>query len=34
MSMFDDEDEDGLQDWLDKYDLNEKFVSLFTNFLR
>lgn len=34
MSMFDDEDEDGLQDWLDKYDINEKFVSLFTNFLR
>lgn len=23
ISMFDDEDEDGLQDWLDKYDLNE-----------
>ncbi|KAG1760047.1 hypothetical protein EDD22DRAFT_848778 [Suillus occidentalis] len=23
MSIFDDEDEDGLQDWLDKYDLNE-----------
>lgn len=23
MSMFDDEDEDGLQDWLDKHDLNE-----------
>ncbi|KAG1730571.1 hypothetical protein EDB19DRAFT_1929409 [Suillus lakei] len=34
ISMFDDEDEDGLQDWLDKYDLNEKFVALFTNFLR
>jgi hypothetical protein len=32
--MFDDEDEDGLQDWLDRYDLNEKFVALCIKFVR
>lgn len=33
-SIFDDEeDEDGLHDWLEKYDINKKFVALFTDSL-
>jgi len=33
ISIFDDEDEEGLQDWFDKYDINKKYVALFADLL-